>query len=197
MKMLNMRLWLTASQRRTLSLAVYMLLFAAGCIAGTFCIINFKDNSLCKFCLMCGLPDTSSEGIKLFLSSLSYSIGILTLALCLGFCGIGQIFLTALLLFHGFSIGCILTSLSQDFTISILPLYALAALYTAAVSYIILLGIREAMNFSCTYVHVLLYGAESSDMRNRLHLYCLRFAVLMGILIIFSLLYTLLSGLIK
>lgn len=197
MKMLNMRLWLTSSQRRTLELAGYMLLLAIGCIAGTLCMVKSEDNPLCRFCLLYGLPDVSSQGAKLLLSSLGSSTGIMVIAVCLGFCGTGQIFLALLLIFHGFSTGCTLTSLSQNLTLSILPLYALAALYTAAVSYMILLGVREAMGFSCTYIHTLLYGADSTAARNRLRLYCLRFAVLLILLFISALIYTLLAGIIR
>lgn len=197
MKRLNMRLWFTSSQRRTLELAVYMLLLTAGCTAGTLCMLKSEENSVCRFCLAYGIPDVSAEGADQLLSSLRWSVGVMMLAVCLGFCGIGQPFLALLLGFHGFGTGCVLASLSQDITIHRLPLYALAAFYAVGVSYILLLGIREAMRFSCTYAHACLYGADGTEMRSRLRLYCVRFAVLLVMLFISALLYVLLSGLFR
>ena len=184
MIMLNFRLRLTSSQRRTFELLAYMLILSAGCIAGTLFMLNEWDNPVCRFCLAYGIPNVSLQGAGLLISSLSCCMGVMLLSVFLGFCGTGQIFLALLLIFHGFSTGCTLTSLSQNLTLSMLPLYALAALYTAAVSYMILLGVREAMGFSCTYIHTLLYGADSTAARNRLRLYCLRFAVLLILLFI-------------
>ncbi|MGN0632176.1 MAG: hypothetical protein ACI4JN_12710 [Ruminococcus sp.] len=197
MKMLNMRLWLTSSQRRTFELLAYMLLLSAGCTAGTLFMLNEWDNPVCRFCLAYGIPNVSLKGAGLLISSLIWCMGVMLLSVFLGFCGTGQLPLAFLLGFHGFSTGCTLTSLSQNATIRMIPLYALAALYAVAVSYILLLGVRESMRFSCEYIHIYLYGADSSEIRRRLRLYCVRFAVLTVLLFISSLIYTLLSGIIK
>lgn len=180
MKWMNLRLWLNASQRRTLEMICFLALLGAGCITGTVFMLSSGDSVLCRFCLAYGLPQTDGN---ILLTSLRWCGGMLIMSFFLGFCGIGQPLLITLLFLHGFSAGCCLTELSLDTAAEEPLIYAAAALYTIAASFTLLLGVRESARLSCTSMKACLSESDSSDMRRRFRLYCIRYAVLIALVI--------------
>lgn len=180
MKWMNLRLWLNTSQRRALEMMCLLVLLCAGCITGTVFILNGSDNVICRFCLAYGLPEISTG---ILLSSLRWCGGILIMGFFLGFCGIGQPLLIMLLYLHGFSAGCCLTELSLDIAAEKPFMYTAAAVYTITASFTLLLGMRESARLSCTSMKACLSESDSSDMRRRFRLYCIRYAVLIILII--------------
>lgn len=180
MKRINLRLWLNTSQRRTLEMACYLVLLSAGCVAGTIFTLTDTVNSLSRFCLAYGLPQTDGS---ILLASVRWCAGLLTMSFFLGFCGIGQPLLITLLVFHGFSTGCVLTDFSEHAASAAPVMYIAAAVYSAAASFTLLLGIRESFRLSCTSIKACLIECDSSEMRRRFRMYCIRYMVLMVLII--------------
>lgn len=189
MKRMNLRLWLTASQRRRLELFAYMIMLAAGCIAGMLCTTKCGDVFLCRFSEAYGIPGNYNGTAEAFICSVRWNLSVWLLSMCLGFCAIGQPCLAAVLVLHGFAAGCCLTRLSADITAGMLPGYALSAVFTVAVSFIILLGVREAVRLSGISVKVYFSETDAPEMRRRLKLYFVRFAVLFVMILALSILY--------
>lgn len=176
MKWLNMRLWLNSSQRRALETGCYLAVLGIGCIAGTLFMLTDTGSSLCRFCLAYALPQTDGN---VLLSAFRWCAGVLILGFFLGFCGIGQPLIITLLAFHGFSAGCCLTSLSMNIAADAPLIYACAALYTAAASFTLLLGMRESARLSCVSMKSCLSENDSFNMRRRFRMYCIRYIVLL------------------
>ncbi|MDD6268913.1 MAG: hypothetical protein PUA84_02500 [Oscillospiraceae bacterium] len=189
MKRMNLRLWLTASQRRKLELFAYMVILAAGCTAGMICRIKCGDIFLCRFSEAYGIPGDYNSMAEVFVYSLRWNLSIWLLSMYLGFCAIGQPCLAAVLVLHGFSAGCCLTGFSENMTARMLPGYVLSAVFTVAVSFMLLLGVREAVRLSGMWVKVYFSGTDAPEMRRRLRLYFVRFTVLLVMIISASLLY--------
>ncbi|MBQ8515758.1 MAG: hypothetical protein IJ496_10210 [Ruminococcus sp.] len=195
MNRMNIRIWLTASQRRTLGISCYMLLLIAGCAAGTICMLAGKLDRLCSLCLKLGLS-ISGEG-PLLLSALRWNGGLLLLSFFLGFCAIGQPLTGLLLAVQGFSMGCLLTEMTHGMTGQMQLLqYLLTAAYELAVSFILLLSVRESTRLSRVYAGICTQGADAPEMSHRLRLYSLRYGVLLILMLaftgIFLLLYSIL-----
>lgn len=190
MNRMNVRIWMTASQRRTLGLFCCMLVMLAGCTAGTVCMQNGTLEPLCQFCIRYGIR---SETNNIFWGAVRQSGGILLTGFCLGLCAAGQPFLCLLLALQGFSTGCLLTDLiGEGFSQMILLRFVLTAVYAIAASFLLLLGLREAMRLSCVWIRACVQETEPLELRRRLRLYGVRFAVLFLLLLAAGGIYTLL-----
>ena len=195
MNRMNIRIWLTASQRRALGIFCYMVLLIAGCAAGTICRMTDAFAPLCQFCIRYGIPCLSNMDGSLFLASMRWNGCILLMSFCLGFCAIGQPFLCTLLVLHGFGLGCLLTGLTDAASVrTLLFPYTLAAIYGMAVSFLLLLGVRESMRLSCVYLKICTQSADAQEMCRRLRMYAVRFVVLLLLILSVSGLYALFYG---
>lgn len=192
MNRMNIRVWLTVSQRRTLGIFCYMALLIAGCAAGTISILTDRLNSFCSLCLQFGTFPSEEGG--LLLSALRWNGCILLLGFFLGFCAVGQPFLGILLAAQGFSMGCLLTEMTHGMTGQMQLLrYLLTAVFEMAVSFVLMLGVRESTRLSCVYAGICMQGADALEMSRRLRLYVLRYSVLLLLVLascgIYALLY--------
>ncbi|MBQ8687991.1 MAG: hypothetical protein IJ512_05530 [Ruminococcus sp.] len=193
MNRLNIRIWMTAAQRRTLALFCCMLLLTAGCAAGTICMEKNALEPLCQFCLRYGVPCPDSRTNSIFLSAMGWNGSMLLAGLCLGFCAVGQPFLCALLALQGFAVGCLLTRIAEaGFSQQMLLQFSLGAVYGIAASFLLLLGMREAMRMSCIYLKTCTQDCEAAAMRRRLRLYGIRFGAILLLLLAASGIYALL-----
>ena len=174
MKRINLRLWLNASQRRALEMTFYLLILGLACSGGTLFMLFGKDSSVAEFSLAYAVPQADGA---IIMSSLRWCLCIQLFGFFLGFCCLGQPLLVLLLAFHGFCTGCRLTELSDTAADASPVLYIISAIYAAAVSFSLLLCVRESVRLACKSMKVCLYGSDSLDMRRRFKLYFVRYII--------------------
>ncbi len=190
MNRMNIRIWLTASQRRALGLFCCMVLMIAGCTVGTICTLTDSWEPLCRFCVRYGISWGDFGEGSVFLAAIRWNGCVLLVSFCLGFCAIGQPFLGALLMLHGFGVGCMLMEISDTGAGKTMLLqYIFTAAYGMGASFLLLLGVREAVRLSCVYIRTCICSTDAQEMSRRVRLYALRFGVLLIFLLAASGIY--------
>ena len=193
--MMKKRTGLSTAQRKLLLMWVMCGSLLLGAACGTMCTLfhpTCKMTQLLQAPNAFLLPETGAAFSQLFGTAFPCSAALLAAAFLLGFSMIGQPLAWCLLFYLGGQVSAALlqllchpTSHRYFFCIGLLLPFAGCA------AACLLFAVRESLRFSGRLIRICFSSEEREDMRHQLQLYCIRFLVLLGLLLLASILYSL------
>ncbi|WP_270739198.1 stage II sporulation protein M [Massilioclostridium coli] len=167
-----------------------LLLFIIGMIYGAVLAGTSSEEMLNKLSFLTqGFMDQRAEQslVYTFLNSLGSTASLLLTLFLLGFCAIGQPFAGFVPIFRGLGLGLSMGSFYLQDGIKGVLFCLLLLLPPAAIStFALILGTRESIKFSNLFFSVLLPD-KNLETKGMLKLYCTKFGVLFGILLVSAL----------
>lgn len=177
--------------RRMRVLTLLMCVLAAGIAAGTvfYCIADDKSVFLSEK-LNHGFIKLS-EGqslVSVFYRSVSWTALFVVILMLFGFSAITQLISISLLFYRGAALGMAISYMYGIYAVRAVPIILVMILpHALFTSIILILSVRESVRFSNIYLLYMLHKLGENEERPELKLYAVRFAVLLIMVLLSSL----------